>query len=361
MNRLTPIDAGGLRFDHIIGTGGIGSGIFFALYGHHTLGRNESRMAALLPYRDFCKQHIILHYVAVLLGARPGGDFRVFPIGKVGDDETGAALVRRMQEAGMDTAHVGTSGNSTLFSVCYQYPDHTGGNITTGNSASSEVTEEEINRFFRESDPGAGREIVLAAPEVPVPTRIKLLEYGRQRGSFNVASVLSSETAAFRQLRGFELADLLALNIDEAGSIANTGHPSASGGDIAAACVKVLTQINPGISLLVTDGGNGSYCYTGNRLTFTPALNVPVKSTAGAGDTFLAGVLAGLCCGLPLPGAVELGTLLAALAVTSHDTIHPDADARTLYAFATEHAVRLEVPFTALFADCIVSDHHSKT
>lgn len=52
----------------MIGTGGIGSGMFFALQGNHTLGREESRAGVFLDRRDYCKLHIISHYVKVLLG-----------------------------------------------------------------------------------------------------------------------------------------------------------------------------------------------------------------------------------------------------------------------------------------------------
>ncbi|HEX6907174.1 MAG TPA: hypothetical protein VF154_11240, partial [Terriglobales bacterium] len=58
---------GGLRlrlegspgYRRLIGIGGIGSGIFFALDGEHTLGREESRLGKLLEVRDYCKLHII--------------------------------------------------------------------------------------------------------------------------------------------------------------------------------------------------------------------------------------------------------------------------------------------------------------
>jgi hypothetical protein len=56
------------RYKALIGTGGIGSGTFFALKGDHTLGREESRAGRFLDRRDYCKLHIIEHYVAVLLG-----------------------------------------------------------------------------------------------------------------------------------------------------------------------------------------------------------------------------------------------------------------------------------------------------
>ena len=59
-------------YRRMIAIGGIGSGIFFALDGNHTLGRDESRLGRLLDIRDYCKLHIISHYVARLLGAGAG-------------------------------------------------------------------------------------------------------------------------------------------------------------------------------------------------------------------------------------------------------------------------------------------------
>ena len=63
-------------FKAMIGVGGIGSGRFFKLNGNHTLGREESRSGQFLDTQDYCKLHIISHYVKVLLGK----DFAVFPL-----------------------------------------------------------------------------------------------------------------------------------------------------------------------------------------------------------------------------------------------------------------------------------------
>lgn len=363
---LQPISQAGLAFNHIIGTGGIGSGIFFSMSGNHTLGRNESRMATLLPCKDFCKQHIIMHYVSVLLGAKVNGKFQSFPIGKVGNDDIGRNLVEKIKAVGMDTKNVTIADNySTLFSVCFQYPDNTGGNITTENSASSRVSPEDISMFFQEFKLNGDREIVLAVPEVPLQTRIKLLEYGRQRGSLNIASILSSEVIDFKNMHGFKMADILAINIDEAKSIAQVIDESVASTIIIEACVKTLKEINPDISILITDGPNGSYCYTKNYLEFTPILEVPVISTAGAGDAFLAGIITGLCCGLSLckghsdtnfsatelESAVELGVLLGSLTVTSPDTIHPNANTEILYRFAMKNKVKFGTNFSILFKE----------
>ena len=56
-------------FTCAIGVGGIGSGIMYSLYGKHDLGRNESRLGELLDSRDYCKLHILEHYIARLMGA----------------------------------------------------------------------------------------------------------------------------------------------------------------------------------------------------------------------------------------------------------------------------------------------------
>lgn len=57
------LDIASASYQAMIGTGGIGSGVFFALDGDHTLGREESRSGRFLDKRDYCKLHIISHYV----------------------------------------------------------------------------------------------------------------------------------------------------------------------------------------------------------------------------------------------------------------------------------------------------------
>jgi hypothetical protein len=55
-------------FTQVVGIGGIGTGVAFALEGGHTLGREESRLGVLLTGRDYCKLHIVEHYIAALMG-----------------------------------------------------------------------------------------------------------------------------------------------------------------------------------------------------------------------------------------------------------------------------------------------------
>jgi hypothetical protein len=189
------------RYTRLIGTGGIGTGMFFLLEDNHTLGRNESRAARRVPFKDYCKLHIISHYVAVLLDTRRNGNFQVWPIGKVGSDEAGYRLVEEMKTAGLQTKFVEIVNEAnTLFSVCFQYTDTTGGNITTSNSASEQVAPEDIRRALLALHGIDSRTIVLAVPEVPVMTRIELLRAGKKEGAFNAASFLASEVREFESL-----------------------------------------------------------------------------------------------------------------------------------------------------------------
>ena len=86
--------------------------------------------------------------------------------------------------------------------------------------------------------------------------------------------------------------------------------------------------------LSVTAGREGSWSWDTRQLRRDPALTVEVKSTAGAGDAHLAGILCALAAGLELADAQALGTLVAGASVTSPDTISKEVDARVLRALS---------------------------
>jgi len=342
-------------YARLVGVGGIGTGMFFALEGAHDLGRNESRPARLLDVRDYCKLHIVAHYVAVLLGARPAGDgFHVLPLGRVGDDEAGRQVRHQMSAAGMDVRLVlELPGRPTTFSVCFQYPDGSGGNITTSDSASAALRPADVEAIAGLVD---ARTIALAAPEVPLATRHALLRLAGARGALRVAALATAEVAEARRCGMLGEVDLLALNADEAGAVVGRPFPPGLPTGFLDACAKELVAANPRIAVVVTAGRRGAWGFESGRWSHTPALEVPVASTAGAGDALLGATMAGLAAGLPLtaPGpqretlaerplasALDLGVLLSALTVTSPHTIHPDASPDTLLAFARQHGVAL--------------------
>jgi ribokinase len=328
------------RYRAMLGVGGIGSGAFFMLDGEHTLGREESRSGHFIDRRDYCKLHIITHYVKILLGE----EFHTLLIGKVGDDEAGQRLLKEMQATGLDLRYVQViPGVPTLYSFCFLYPDGSGGNLTTDDSACDRVGVEDITRAEADFTNYRSSGIALAVPEVPLPARLKILQLGTKYGFWRVAAFNSAEMLPAMQMGLLAETDLLALNRDEAAAVAGIQSRSDPAPllPIVDAALARLRQINPGLQVLITAGKDGSWSWDGENIQHVPAFPVEPVSTAGAGDAFLAGVIAGKVAGLCLSEAQELGTLVAAHSVTSLHTIDPRIERRSLHAFADRNKLIL--------------------
>lgn len=346
----------------LVGVGGIGTGLFFALEGGDTLGRNESRPGRLLEVRDYCKLHIIAHYVAKLCGARPGGQpFHVVPVGKVGADPAGERLREEMSAAGMDLGLVEPVGDRpTMFSVCFQYPDGSGGNVTTSGSAAAALAPADVDRAGGLIAEAGGRCLALAAPEAPLEARRRLLEVATRGGAFRAAAFASAEIPEARDSGMLSMIDLLAVNEDEAGAVVGREF------DGTESFLKTLAAaLGPGVRILLSAGARGAWAREGAAWDRCPAAGVEAAGTAGAGDALLGGVLAALAAGAPLidPGgkrkaladrplgsALDFGVLLAGMAVTSPHTIHPDASLDALLAFAKRLGVAFSGELSGLFA-----------
>jgi len=328
--RALKFDPRNMRFKGIIGTGGIGSGKFFILNGDHTLGREESRSGHFLEVSDYCKQHIILHYIKVLMGS----GFPVIPVGRIGDDDTGQILYDEMKETGfvMDLVEK-MPGVSTLFSFCFYYPDGRGGNLTTDNSASSKVDPPYIEKAVTEIQKLGSKGIIMAAPEVPLGARQKLLEMGKQNGLFCSASFTTEEIKKAVETGLMGNVDLIAINIDEASALADNQICQTDIKAIILSAIQTLKKSNNNIMVSVTAGKLGSWCWDGNDLSAFPAIKTTAISTAGAGDAFFSGILTGLALGLHLFDAQQLASLSAGLSVTSPDTIHKGIDRFSLNQF----------------------------
>jgi len=359
-------------YRQLIGVGGIGKGIFFDLAGNHTLGRNESRPGRLLDVRDYCKLHIVIHYIAKLLGARVSGlPFHVVPVGKVGDDAAGLQVMQEMGEAGIDTRLVDTTcGSPTLFSVCFQYPDGTGGNITTSNSAAATLCESDIDRVAELLKSGGRRAIALAVPEVALEVRHYFLQLASRAQTFRAASFVPAEIAPAKQAGMFQLLDLVALNEEEAQELIGCSFSSVAPEFFIAKCQDFLRKFCSNLRLVVSAGKSGAYGVTAQLYNYCPAPKVAVASTAGAGDSLLGGIIAAVAAGIPflradLPKesagsqsvetALELGVLLASYKCLSPHTIHPSACVETLDAFARDLGKPFSNQVQELLIDAISS------
>lgn len=331
------------KFDKIIGTGGLGTGIVYRLKGNHDLGRNESRAATLLDQKDFCKLHIIFHYVAKLL-KELNYPAQILPVGAVGEDDPGRRVLGLMAEVGMNTKYIRVLPDwPTLFGVCYTFPDGSGGNLGGINSACGQVTPAMIAEMAHEMD----HSLVLAAPEVPMASRKKLLQLATEQGCFTAASFVSEELASKSTQKLLRFVDLLAINIDEALALSGLSMEN-SFIEIVKACVQKILTVKKSPKILITNGKQGAYAYEEGILQYLPALRVKAANTAGAGDAALAGLLIGVALDLPFLGkdglsCFRLSRLLAAMSVTWPDTIHFGINLASLKAFAKEHDSELSL------------------
>ncbi|HPJ01981.1 MAG TPA: PfkB family carbohydrate kinase [Candidatus Limiplasma sp.] len=179
--------------------------------------------------------------------------------------------------------------------------------------------------------------IVAAIPEVSIESRVEMLRRGYEKGAYCVASVPEAEADAFLERGVFRYTNLVALNEREAAAIApGEGDESA----LVHRLYEKLYTLNHHISLIVTAGKNGAYTADQGQVEYVPNLPVSAVNTAGAGDAFLGGTLAGLCMGhclqkgrsdksfgnTALESAAELGALCAGMSVESADSIAYNVD-----------------------------------
>lgn len=339
-------------YDYVVGTGGIGGGILFQFEDNTTLGRNESRLARLMDTKDFCKLHIILHYIAVYTEKR----IPIYAVGKVGSDNNGSEILKLMDAYGIDCKYVSTDSNAkTMYSVCFVYPDSDGGNITTSNSASSNMTKEDIDYFFQQETLN-GRGLALAAPEVPLEVQMRLLQRGREQGCFNVASFTSDEMQRCVDLDVFQDVDLMAINRHEMETLASV--IGTGGKNKSEECYEFLRSRNENIQFIVTQGGEGAQLFSQGYSERMPAIRKSINSTAGAGDCFLATIISGLIYGVPLyenDSRLTLGgvaTLAASIKVTCKDTIDFSLNRERLRIEAGKMGIKFSDKIRRCFIEC---------
>lgn len=308
------------KINKIIITGGVGKGILFRCHSSETIGRNESRMAELTDSKDFCKMHITAHYLSRLLSP----DIPVYAIGMVGDDPNGRDLIDQMISVGIKVDWVRLSPSKpTMLSVCFQYPDKSGGNLTANNSACEDVTPEYIVCALE--DIGVDENtMIVALPEVPLESRMAMLRYGSLHDAFCVCSNNSFEMPAFADTNIAGSCNLFAMNEEEL--MAYAGMYLQNNEKDTSLAIKTLLSRYPHLILWITFGAGGSMLVSENYHIDYPSLpDVKVVNTGGAGDASLAGLITGMII-YPFDDSVHeagrLGMILGGMSVESPDSIN---------------------------------------
>jgi 6-phosphofructokinase 2 len=115
--------------------------------------------------------------------------------------------------------------------------------------------------------------------------------------------------------------DLLKTSLREFQSIIGT---NASEPDALAKEALRMIASRTASTIAVTLGAQGAILATSDGYVATPALIVPVQSTVGAGDSFLAGLVLGLACSQPPEEALRLAIATSAAAIMNRGTARVD-------------------------------------
>ena len=150
----------------------------------------------------------------------------------------------------------------------------------------------------------------------------KVFEYARKYNK-DVYAVISNMSIAMERRDFFKDTKCFVCNDQEAGILFSENYKGKSPSDMADI---LLTKIRGAKipSMVVTMGSKGAvYASMNGEKGFVPALKVDVIDTTGAGDSFFAGVCAGLTYGKSLADACRIGTRLAASVIQSIQNVCP--------------------------------------
>jgi pseudouridine kinase len=236
-------------------------------------------------------------------------------LSRVGDDEAGRALLRHLDESGVDTTLVSRDAQAaTAEYIAVLSPS---GELCCG-FAEMEILDGLTPQVLAAAATElAEADIVFADCNCPAETLAALVARLPARGALAVDAVSCAKVARLpRDLSGI---DLLFLNIDEAVAWLET-EASARAPEALAAALRAQ-----GVARVVlTLGAGGLIAADEAGMARLDAVEARMVDATGAGDALVAAVLAGLVGGAPFLDAVRQGMRAAALTVESPFSVRPD-------------------------------------
>ncbi|MDO5754966.1 MAG: ribokinase [Tissierellia bacterium] len=229
-----------------------------------------------------------------------------FFIGKIGDDIYGDDVLLEMKKAGINTGGIQrTKGNTGLAII--QVDRKAQNNIVVIPGANYKIGEEDLEKYRKEI---SRMDYALFQLEIPLDLVEKGLDLARE---LEIKTILNPAPAQNLTTEFLKKVDLLIPNEYELGKITSKNIENQD--DIESASQLLLDQ---GVKeILVTLGAQGVYYTNGVERAYYPAFQVEAIDTTGAGDSFIGGLLAGLCKGEFMEKAIERGQATSAITVQS--------------------------------------------
>ena len=240
-------------------------------------------------------------------------------VGIVDDTPMGDAVLKKLKNHKVNTDYVLTipDGMGTWLAVFDNHGDVAGSISKRPNMLPIvDLLEKKGDEIFASAD-----SVVL---EVDLDKEIvkKVIELAQKHGK-KLFALISNMSIAVERRDFLQKFDCFICNRQEAGMFFVDDYTNKTRQDMAEVLGDKVLQANIP-AMVVTLGGEGAvYADLNGVKGSCPAKNVQVKDTTGAGDAFCAGVAIGLTYGKDLPGAIEIGSLLAASVISSSENVCP--------------------------------------
>jgi ribokinase len=234
----------------------------------------------------------------------------------VGDDANGAAYKRRLEEVGVDVAHVHTAAPGIASGCAPIWVDASGQNrIIVVPGANEHLTAEQavaaVNATVK---PGS---VVVGQFEIPQPVTAAAFAAAKRLGAI---TVLNPAPAAPVLPELLASSDWLVPNESEFAVLSTGAASDATPSD--AAILAFAAPLAP--RLLVTLGAAGIAVVDSGRAAVTrlaaPQMSEAVRDTTGAGDAFVGAFCHALAAGADELAAITLGMACASDSVTREGT-----------------------------------------
>ena len=240
-------------------------------------------------------------------------------VGIVDDTPMGDAVVKKLKNHKVNTDYVLTipDGMGTWLAVFDNHGDVAGSISKRPNMLPIvDLLGEKGDEIFAAAD-----SVVL---EVDLDKEIvkKVLELAQKHGK-KLFALISNMSIAVERRDFLQKFACFICNRQEAGMFFIDDYTGKTREEMADILGEKVLQANIP-AMVVTLGGEGAVYADMNGVKGScPAKNVQVKDTTGAGDAFCAGVAIGLTYGKDLPGAIEIGSSLAASVISSSENVCP--------------------------------------